>query len=68
MFIDIAGLDMILQEWKSLCQKSWENEYEYLQIDKLAKMEQGRFTIRDCKKNTYLECTPEMKPFCFLYK
>ena len=30
---DIAGLDMTLQEWKQLCRKAWENEYDYLKVD-----------------------------------
>ena len=27
-FHDLAGLDMILKEWKQLCRKAWENEYD----------------------------------------
>ena len=29
LFHDIAGLDMNLEEWKQLCRKAWENDYEY---------------------------------------
>ena len=60
---DIARLDMNFEEWKSLCRKSWKNDFDYLQIDRFAKIEQGRYTIRNCKKNNYVECTPETKPF-----
>ena len=63
MFHDIAGLDMNLKEWKHLCRKAWENDYNYLQIDRFAKIGQGRYTIIKCNKTTYTECTPETKPF-----
>ena len=63
LFHDIAGLDMNLEEWKRLCRKAWENDYDYLQIDRFAKIGEGRYTIRNCNKNNYIECTPEMKPF-----
>ena len=53
LFQDIAGLDMNLQEWKQLCSKYWENEYDYLQIERLAKIEEGNYTIRNCYKTTY---------------
>ena len=63
LFHDIAGLDMNLDEWKQLCRKAWENEYDYLQIDRFAKIGEVRYTIRNCNKTTYTECTPETKPF-----
>ena len=63
LFHDIAGLDMNLEEWKQFCRKAWENDYDYLQIDRFAKIGEGRYTIRNCNKNTYIECTPETKPF-----
>ena len=62
LFHDIAGLDMTLEEWKQLCLKAWENECDYLQIDRLAEIGEGRYTIRNCNKNIYIECTPETKP------
>ena len=63
LFHDIAGLGMNLEEWKQLCRKAWENDYDYLRIDRFAKIGEGRYTIRNCFKNTYIECTPETKPF-----
>ena len=63
LFHDIAGLDMNLEEWKQLCRKAWENEYDFLQIDRFAKIRNGRYTIRNCNKTTYTECTPATKPF-----
>ena len=58
MFQDITGLDMNLEEWKQLCRKAWENDYEYLQIAGFAKIGEGRPIIRNCDKNTYIESTP----------
>ena len=60
---DIARLDMSLEEWKELCRKAWENDYEHLQIDRFAEIEEGRYTIRSCFGATYTECSPETKPF-----
>ena len=63
LFHDIAGLDMNLDERKQLCRKAWENDFDYLQIDRFAKIGNGRYTIRNCNKKKYIECTPETKPF-----
>ena len=63
LFQDIAGLDINLGEWKQFCRKTWENGYDYLQINRFAKTGEGRYTTRNCDKNTYIECTPETKPF-----
>ena len=63
LFHDIAGLDMNLEEWKCLCRKAFENDCDFLQIDRFAKIGEGRYSIRNCDKNTYIECTPETKPF-----
>ena len=63
MFHDIAGLDMNLVEWKHFCRKARENDYEYLQIDRFAKIGKGRYTNSNCNKSTYTECKPETKPF-----
>ena len=58
-FHDIAGLDRNLEDWKQLCRKAWENDYDYLQIDRFAKIGEGTYTIRNCNKTTYIECTLE---------
>ena len=49
LFHDIVGLDKNLEEWKQLCRTAWEIDYDYLQIDRFAKMGKGRYTIRNCK-------------------
>ena len=63
LFHDIAGLDMNLDEWKELCRKAGKIDYDYLQIDRFAKIGRGSYTIRNCNKNNYIECTPETKSF-----
>ena len=62
IFHNIAGLDMNLEEWKQLCRKALQNDY-YLQLDRFAKTGESRYTIKNCNKTTYIECTPEIKPF-----
>ena len=54
---------MNLEEWKKLCRKAWEKEYDYLKIDRFAKIGESRYTFRNCNKITYIECTPETKLF-----
>ena len=53
---------MNLDEKKQLCRESWESEYDYLQIDRFAKLGKGRYTIRNFNKTTYVESTPVSKP------
>ena len=48
LFHDIPGLDMKIEKWKKHCRMAWENDYDYLQIDRFAKIEEGRYTIRNC--------------------
>ena len=54
---------MYLQEWKQLCRKAWEIDYEYVQVDRFTKVGEGRYSLRNCKKSAYTECIPETKPF-----
>ena len=54
---------MNLEEWKQLCRKTWAKDFDYLQIDRFAKTGKGRYAIKNCNKKTYIECTPETKPF-----
>ena len=61
IFHDKAGLDMNLEEWKQLCRKAWENDYDYLQTNRFPKIRDGSYTIRICNKTTYMECTPQTK-------
>ena len=54
---------MTSEEWKELCRKTWESDCDFLQIDRFAKIAEGRYTIRNCNKTTYIECTPETTRF-----
>ena len=42
---------MKLEEWKQLCRKAWESDYDcidYLQKDRFAEIEEGTYTISNC--------------------
>ena len=54
---------MNLEEWKQLYRRAWENDYDYLQLNRFAKIGRGRYTIRNCDKTIYTECTLETIPF-----
>ena len=60
---DVAGYDMNYDELKDLCRKSWEEDYNYLCIDRSKKRKKGRYCICNESKNTYLEATSQTKPF-----
>ena len=63
IYRDVAGYDMDYNEFKDLCRKSWEEDYNYLYIDRSKKRNQGRYCICNESKNTYIEATPQTKPF-----
>ena len=63
IYRDVAGYDMNYDEFKDLCRKSWEDDYNYLYIDRSKKRDQGKYCICNESKNTYLEATPQTKPF-----
>ena len=54
---------MKLQEWRELCRKAWENDYDFLQIDTFTEIGDSRYTIRKSNKTTFIDCTPDRKPF-----
>ena len=52
IYRDAAGYDMNYGEFKKLCRKSWDEEYNYLCIDRSKKRDQGRYCIcNESKKN-----------------
>ena len=63
IYRDVAGYDMNYDEFKELCRKSWEEDYNYLCIDRCKKRDQGRYYICNESKKTYIEATPQTKPF-----
>ena len=63
IYRDVAGYDMNYDEFKELCRKSWDEDYNYLCIDRSKKRDQGRYCICNESKSTFLEATPQTKPF-----
>ena len=63
IYRDVAGYDMTYDEFKDLCRKSWEEGYNYLYIDRSKKRNQGRYCVCNESKKTYIEATPQTKPF-----
>ena len=63
IYRDVGGYDKSYDEFKELCRKSWEENYNYLCIDRSKRRDQGRYCTCNESKNTYIECTPETKPF-----
>ena len=63
IYRDVAGYNMIYDESKELCRKSWEEAYHYLCIDRSKERDQGRYCIWIESKKTYIEATPQTKPF-----
>ena len=63
IYRDVAGYDMNYDEFEELCRKSWEEDYNYLCIDRSEKRDQGKYCICNESKRTYIEATPQTKPF-----
>ena len=59
----VAGYDMNYDEYKELCRKSWGEDYNYLCIDRSKKKDRGRYCIGTESIKTYIEATPQTKPF-----
>ena len=59
----VAGYDMKYDEFKDLCRKSWEEDYNYLCIDRSKKRDQGRYCISNESRKTYIQAIPQTKPF-----
>ena len=54
IYRDVAGYDMNYDEFKDLCWKSWEEDYNYLYIDRLKKRDQGRYCIYNESKKKHI--------------
>ena len=60
IYRDVAGYDMSYDEFKELCRKSWEEDYNYLCIDESKKRDQGKYCIcNESKKNVYRSNTSD---------
>ena len=63
MYYDIGAYDMKYDEFKEMCHKAWEEEYNYLYIDMTKNKNEGRYRIFNEGKPTYIECICETNPF-----
>ena len=63
IYRDVAGYDMNYDEFKELCRKSWDEDCNYLCIDRSKKRDQGRYCIFNESKSTYIKTTPQTNPF-----
>ena len=60
IYRDVAGYDMNYDEFKDLCRKSWDEDYNYICIDRSKKRDQGRYCIcNESKKNIYRSNTSD---------
>ena len=50
-------------EMKELCRKAWEQDFSFSFYDDSGKKNEGRFCVHFESNNSYIECTPEAKPF-----
>ena len=63
IYRDVAGYDMNYDEFKELCTKSWEYDYNSICIDRPKKRDQGKYFICNESKRTYIDATPQTKLF-----
>ena len=54
---------MSYDEFRELCRKSWDEDYNYLCFGRSKKRDQGRYCICDEGKKTNIEATPQTKAF-----
>ena len=50
---------MNYDEFKELCRKSWEEDYDYLYIDRSKKIDQGKYCICNESKKLYRSNTSD---------
>ena len=63
MYYDIGAYDMKYGEFKEMCHKAWDEEYNYLCIDMTKNKNEGKYRIFNESKTTYIECICETNPF-----
>ena len=63
MYYDIGAYDMKYDEFKEMCHKAWNEEYNYLCIDTAKNKNEGKYCIFNESKTTYIECICETNPF-----
>ena len=51
MYRDVGGYDLSFDEFKDLCKKSWEEDCNYICIDRSNKRDQRRYCVYNESKN-----------------
>ena len=63
MYYDIGAYDMMYDEFKEMCHKAWDEQFNYLCIDMTKNKNEGKYRIFNESKNTYIECVCETEAF-----
>ena len=63
IYKDVAGCDMSYDDFKELCRKSGEEDFNQLCVDRSKKRDQRRYCICNGSKKMYMEATPQTKAF-----
>ena len=63
MYYDIGAYDMNYDEFKQMCHKAWDENFNYLCIDITKNKNDGKYRIFNESKNTYIECICETEAF-----
>ena len=63
MYYDIGAYDMIYDEFKIICHKTWSEKLNYLCIDMIKGRDGCIYRIFNESKTTYIECTLQNEPF-----
>ena len=54
IFYDIGAYDMNYDEFKQMCQKAWDERFNYLCIDMTKNKNEGKYRIYNESKHTYI--------------
>ena len=63
MYYDIGAYDMKYDEFKEMCHKAWDEEYNYLCIDMTKNKNDCKYRVFNESKTIYIDCICETSPF-----
>ena len=63
MYYDIDAYDMKYDEFKEMCHKAWDENFNYLCIDMTKNKNEGKYRTFNGSKTTYIDCIPETELF-----